>query len=399
MSKLDAYTYEFDPEAENNTAAAIYRYARAGGPRVLDLGSGPGIVAAHLVHVDAREVVCLDNDQSLLAAAKSRGVQRVVEADLEDESWANNFSGESFDVIVLADVLEHLVDPGRVLDTIRKRDLLAENGVLVVSVPNASHESLLLSLLAGRFTYTDSGLLDRTHVRWFTRDSFKLLCEEHGYVVTATARTLRTLPQTMQRGLMPDFSSVLREELARYSDLDSRTYQYVFRVERMEAATEVRELRAQLDVERDERVTVGERLNSEIRDAAAALEDERARSTEELGRRDELIRKLGRDLTELRAQKARELSERDERIAQMSEELDAAQAEADELRAADRLARRTGTDPDATLDRVQAQLRAERKERERLERKVEMVYESETWKLGNALLWLPKKLTRRGRSD
>lgn len=324
------YDYALDPGAENNTAASIYRYAREGGTRILDLGSGPGIVASHLQRHDGRTVTCLDADETHLAAARERGVERTILADLSSPSWPDQLVDEQFDVIVLADVLEHLVDPERVLAAIRDRQLLADGGFLVVSIPNASHEVIVLGLLAGRFQYSDTGLLDRTHLRWFTRDSFQAMVEEQGFTVTRIARTIRTLAQTPYRDLAPDLPTELSDQLAKHASLETRTYQYVMRVDPLSAATRLRLMEEQAASDRAER--------------------------------DEEIRQLTAELVMVREQHAKELAAR--------------QGDRD---------RSVG----AALDGEHARV-------ERLERKLEEVYDSKTWKAGAAVLWLPKKL--RGRS-
>ncbi|MGA9596185.1 MAG: methyltransferase, partial [Acidimicrobiia bacterium] len=70
MSDVADYEYSFDPDEPNNTAAAVYRLARGGGPKVLDLGSGPGIVAGYLTAHDGKQVTCVDDSADALAAAR-----------------------------------------------------------------------------------------------------------------------------------------------------------------------------------------------------------------------------------------------------------------------------------------------------------------------------------------
>ena len=74
---MSKYSYDFDPDATNNTAATVYHAALAGGRRVLDLGSGPGIVARALATTGERLVTCADVDEEALAEAKAGGVQQV----------------------------------------------------------------------------------------------------------------------------------------------------------------------------------------------------------------------------------------------------------------------------------------------------------------------------------
>jgi len=90
-------------------------------------------------------------------------------------------------VIVCADVLEHLADPARILASVR--EWLAPGGVLLVSVPNVANAAVRLSLLAGRFEYAEKGILDRTHLRFFTRKSGKTLIEKAGFRVVRIRAT------------------------------------------------------------------------------------------------------------------------------------------------------------------------------------------------------------------
>jgi SAM-dependent methyltransferase len=98
------------------------------------------------------------------------------------------FDDATFDTLfpsdcwVFGDVLEHLYDPWAVLKRIRAR--LAPNGRVVACVPNVQHWSVQVRLNAGMFRYEDSGLMDRTHIRWFTRLSLLELFESCGYKVT-----------------------------------------------------------------------------------------------------------------------------------------------------------------------------------------------------------------------
>jgi len=122
------------------------------------------------------------------ARAAARDLRRVVVADLDRVSLAGSVGPETFDVVVLADVLEHLKDPGSVL---REAALmLAPGGRVVLSVPNVGHGSLRLALLQGRWNYTDTGLLDRTHRHFFTRQTLLELVTSAGLVVTELRGTV-----------------------------------------------------------------------------------------------------------------------------------------------------------------------------------------------------------------
>jgi 2-polyprenyl-3-methyl-5-hydroxy-6-metoxy-1,4-benzoquinol methylase len=133
--------------------------------RVLDVGCGSGANAdwyrAHgAVHVSGIEIDA--RSAAMAAGAFNRVFHGSVEAALD----AGDLEGP-FDLIVCADVLEHLVDPWTVLD--RLRGLAHERTVLAVSVPNIRHVRALVRIAVGRgFAYEPSGIFDVTHLRFFT---------------------------------------------------------------------------------------------------------------------------------------------------------------------------------------------------------------------------------------
>lgn len=87
-----------------------------------------------------------------------------------------HIADQSFDCILCLDVLEHLADPWRVLQQLSQK--LKPQGVIITSIPNIRHVSILVKLfLLGRWTYTDSGILDRTHLRFFTKQSVLALLD------------------------------------------------------------------------------------------------------------------------------------------------------------------------------------------------------------------------------
>lgn len=145
----------------------------APGSRVLDVGCAEGYLAAELV-ARGCEVVGIEPDARAAAAARERGIE-VLELDVETIPLA----AARFDVVVFADVLEHLRDPVAVL-----RQALPA-GRAVVSLPNVAHWTGRRALLRGRFPREDHGLFDRTHLRFYTRESARELAREAGFRIVA----------------------------------------------------------------------------------------------------------------------------------------------------------------------------------------------------------------------
>jgi SAM-dependent methyltransferase len=110
----------------------------------------------------------------------------VIVADVETPDWATDLGDERFDVVVCADVLEHLRDPVALLR--RLREHLAPAGYVVASIPNVAHAAVLAELLQGRFPYRPTGLLDEAHLRFFTRESVYECFERAGFVISHLER-------------------------------------------------------------------------------------------------------------------------------------------------------------------------------------------------------------------
>jgi 2-polyprenyl-3-methyl-5-hydroxy-6-metoxy-1,4-benzoquinol methylase len=147
---------------------------------VLDVGCASGYLGRALAAQGCR-VSGVEYDPVAGEAARKH-LDRVVVGDVQALDLVAEFGEGSFDVVIFGDVLEHLTDPEGVLRA--ALPLLRPGGAVIVSVPNVAHGSLRLALLQGRWTYTETGLLDETHVRFFTRDRVRRLVEQAGLQVT-----------------------------------------------------------------------------------------------------------------------------------------------------------------------------------------------------------------------
>ena len=144
-----------------NSSHALAVMSVPPGSRVLDLGTADGSVARALKDRGCT-VWGIECDERAADAA-SQVCDRVIVADLETPETFDTLDGETFDVVLALDVLEHLRDPTPVLRRAARH--LTPKGIAIVSIPNVTHGALRVSLLEGRFNYTEQGLLDRTHLR------------------------------------------------------------------------------------------------------------------------------------------------------------------------------------------------------------------------------------------
>jgi SAM-dependent methyltransferase len=145
--------------------------------RILDAGCGEGYLGVALKHADpSREVVGIER-QPEVAARAAQCLDQVFTLDLEAEDPP--LPDGTIDCIVYGDVLEHLVDPEAVLR--RHRRLLRQDGSILCSVPNIQHHSVIAALLRSDFQYTVAGLLDATHLRFFTYSTLIKLLLDSGF--------------------------------------------------------------------------------------------------------------------------------------------------------------------------------------------------------------------------
>ncbi|SDD81581.1 Methyltransferase domain-containing protein [Sanguibacter gelidistatuariae] len=176
---MTLYDTTVDTAVANSSHTQVVRLVGAG-KKVLDVGCSTGYVARALVD-NGCTVSGIEYNEAAGEVARP-SLERLVIADLNEVKLEDAFAGERFDSIVFADVLEHLASPADVLRS--SGSLLAAEGSIVISIPHVGHGSLRLALLQGRWRYRDTGLLDRTHIHFYTLDGLHELLSEAGLVAT-----------------------------------------------------------------------------------------------------------------------------------------------------------------------------------------------------------------------
>lgn len=280
------------------------------GARVLEVGAATGYMSEVLRERLGCTVVAVEIDAGAAALADGRA-DRVVVADADADGWEHELGDERFDVVLFADVLEHLRDPRRAL--LRVRPLLADGGAVVASVPNVAHLSVRLALLAGEFEYRETGLLDAAHLRFFTRRSLGDLFEGSGFAVSRWLRTRRTLEQSEVK--VPGGRALDARELAA-DDPEASTYQFVVRAVAAEHAVVLAEARRAAREREAELAGAADELRGALLEREAALEA--------------ALRELSDERVALLAAE-RAVRERDETVDRLAEQVERLTAAGDEL--------------------------------------------------------------------
>lgn len=163
-----------------------------GAARVVEAGCADGALGqAYLSRHPRVDYVGIERDSVRAAKAAGRGL-RVLVADVERLDDATLAALAPADAWVFGDVLEHLVDPWALLA--RVRETLSPAGAVVACLPNMQHWSVIARLVSGELHYESAGLLDRTHLRWFTRTTIDAMFRGAGFAVVRWGRRVYDAP-------------------------------------------------------------------------------------------------------------------------------------------------------------------------------------------------------------
>ncbi len=146
--------------------------------RVLDVGCANGVTGEILKKKGVKEVVGIEMNPDACTEASKR-LDEVFLGDVQD--IALPFADGYFDCIIYADILEHLQDPWSLLK--RQKRLLKSKGVIVASIPNVRHYRVIKRLVKGDWEYEERGVLDSTHLRFFTLKTVKSMFGDAGYKI------------------------------------------------------------------------------------------------------------------------------------------------------------------------------------------------------------------------
>lgn len=193
--------------------------------KVLEFGSARGYMTRYMKEVLHCKVTCIELNGQMKSLLEPYA-EKVIITDVDEGTWDKGLEG-CFDYILFGDVLEHLRYPQ---ETLRKASLLGR--CILTSVPNIGHASILLSLLEGEFCYKQYGLLDDTHIHFFTRKSLEEMMYTVGFCSTEEQSNICLYPSRTE--LHKYYIKHLGCAFPIIRKPDSGVYQFVNKWERAE---------------------------------------------------------------------------------------------------------------------------------------------------------------------
>ena len=179
MKQRHKYEYKLDINGPSAPAAVVRMVGK--GKRVLEIGAGPGSITRVLKEHSGCRVTAIELDEEAIRKL-SPFCEHVYKSDLNDRSWTSVLSNDGkFDVVVAADVLEHLHDPPTTLRAVK--DILDADGSVVVSLPHVGHNAAIGCLSQKDFKLQDWGLLDKTHIQFFDIENMQRLFNDTGFEI------------------------------------------------------------------------------------------------------------------------------------------------------------------------------------------------------------------------
>ncbi|MBH50264.1 MAG: hypothetical protein CMG69_05905 [Candidatus Marinimicrobia bacterium] len=190
--------------------------------KILDVGCASGMFGSQIKEKLSAEVWGIEPVEEIGEKAKEV-IDKVFIGRIEDHIC--QLPDKYFDSIIFSDVLEHLEDPYSILDIIKEK--LSNDGEIIASIPNVRHWSVLKGLLEGKWEYQDAGILDRTHLRFFTKSSIKKMFQNAGYKITNISAT-----KFGENKISPKLLNALTQSEINVSSLaeEINHYQYLLKV-------------------------------------------------------------------------------------------------------------------------------------------------------------------------
>lgn len=216
-----ASTAKKDKSYYDNEREDVQTLINPNSRKILDVGCGKGKLG-RILKDKLNAVVWGVEYVDDIASFAAENLDSVISGSIEDA--IPRLPDKYFDTVIFADVLEHLVDPYDVLKKIKAK--LSDKGEIVASIPNVRHWSVVKKLLEGEWEYQEFGIMDSTHLRFFTRKSIFNMFDKAGYMITNILYVIAELEK-----ISPRLISVMKESNINVETLDgeSKHFQYIIK--------------------------------------------------------------------------------------------------------------------------------------------------------------------------
>ena len=212
---MSIYSQSFKRSIINNTNTSlgkIFGLINSNPKKILDVGCSTGYFGEVLkktfeAKVDGIEI----NKSDYLKATKV--LDEVYNLNIDIPGWTKNVNEKNYETIIFADVLEHTSNPKKILE--ETKQILSKNGEVLISVPNVTHQSVIIELICGQWNYTNSGILDKTHLRFFDQNGIIDLIEKAGLYIKEIDGVISILPDEFISKLLKKNGLKLTPEIAK----------------------------------------------------------------------------------------------------------------------------------------------------------------------------------------
>ena len=258
------YRYDYQVDMDNKNSSHVKLLHLVGNNKdVLEIGPATGYLTRYMHETLNCRVTAIEIDAGAAEHVRPYTEELLI-GDVEALDLAARLNRHRFDVILFADILEHLKQPRETLAKLKP--FLKDSGRLLISIPNGAHGAIALELLDGKFEYRTIGLLDNTHLRFFTKDSFFRLLEAVGFWVTRLDRVLIDPWNTELASLWQNYPREVTAYIEKVNP-DFSTYQFVIEASPMGCPAEIDMLQASLDKLAEENRSLQEKKNHSQKEA------------------------------------------------------------------------------------------------------------------------------------
>ena len=223
---MDKYDFTLDIDSKDSNAIIINTIKP--NSIILEFGPYKGRMTKYLKEKLNCKVFAVEIDKDA-AKVCSQYTEKIIVQDIEKYGWVEEFKDIKFDNIIFADVLEHLNNPKEVL--IRAKSLLKHDGSINISIPNITHDSIILNMCKEEFKYTPTGILDNTHLRFFGYNNLIDLIYSIGMETVREEATYCKPGENEINSKYTDVSMMMQQELKRRRRYGN-VYQFVVEIKK-----------------------------------------------------------------------------------------------------------------------------------------------------------------------